>query len=614
MSEVPIIARDGATVADGHQPNRAVPPSHSVQFYESEPFLCKAVSRFLAEGLGNGQPVLVIATAQRRAELVDSLVAQGIDCQAERRTGRLTLLDAEEQLASFMVGGEADPQRFRKIIGRVMERSLQGRNGARARVYGETVDVLQRDGNRKAALRVEEFWNDLANAHPFSLLCAYAMDSFRHAEDVAHFHAICGHHDSVLPAESYTPTADEDTRLREISLLQLRASALETEITQRERVEQALRSALADRTLAEAALRRSERELKDFLENAVEGLHWVGPDGTILWANQAELDLMGYTRDEYIGHSIAEFHVDQHVIADILERLAGGQSVREYEAQLRRKDGSIRYVLISSNVLWQDGTFLHTRSFTRDITERKRAEEALRSAKEEVERAYRAKSEFLAVMSHELRTPLNAIMGYQDLLAEEVSGPVTREQRAHLAGIKKGAEQLLELIDHVLRLSRIESGKEVLTTSQVDIVEVARKCCALVEPMVKRKRLAFEVRVPDTPLLCTSDAGKVRQIVLNLLSNAVKFTELGSIVVEVRVAHDVASLEVSDTGLGIQANDQDRIFDPFVQVDASSTRRYCGTGLGLPVSRDLARLLGGDLTVASTLGRGSTFTLTIPVI
>ena len=517
-----MVSRDGATLPDGHRGNGAASPTHSVQFYESEDFLSNAVAGYVADGLGGDQPVLVIAAAHRCDSLMDRLVARGIDCEGTRRTGGLTFLDVGELIASFMVGRAVDPVRFKSCMGTLLERSLQGRNGARARVYGEMVDVLCRDGNREAAIHVEQLWNELASTHRFTLLCAYTMNSFEQAEDGAHFHAICGHHGRVLPAESYTPAADEDTRLREISMLQQRASALEAEIAHRLHVEQALRSALAERTHAEEALRRSEQELKDFLENAVE--------------------------------------------------------------------------------------------VTRDITERKHTEEALRSAKEEAVRASRAKSEFLAVMSHELRTPLNAILGYQDLLAGEVSGPVTDLQKSHLAGIKNGAERLLELIDHVLRLSRIEAGKEVLTSSQVDLAEIARKCCALVEPMVKRKRLTFDVRLPNAPVLCTSDAGKLHQILLNLLSNAVKFTELGGVVVEVKVGRDRALVDVQDTGVGIHANDLDRIFDPFVQVDASSTRRYCGTGLGLPVSRHLARLLGGGLNVVSMLGSGSTFTLAMPTI
>lgn len=139
---------------------------------------------------------------------------------------------------------------------------------------------------------------------------------------------------------------------------------------------------VTDRVRAEVELRRSQRELMDFFENATEGLHWVGPDGTILWANQAELDLLGYTREEYLGHCIKEFHVDPHVIDDVLARLVAGEDLKNREARLRCKDGSIRYVLISSNALSFEGQFIHTRCFTRDITARKRAEEELQASQQ----------------------------------------------------------------------------------------------------------------------------------------------------------------------------------------------------------------------------------------
>jgi PAS domain S-box-containing protein len=155
-------------------------------------------------------------------------------------------------------------------------------------------------------------------------------------------------------------------------------------------------------------LRRRERELADFIENASVGLHWVGADGTILWANQAELDLLGYTREEYIGRKINEFHADRDVIGDILRRLTNKETLHDYEARLKCKDGSVRHVLINSNVMWEEDRFVHTRCFTRDITERKRAEEELResrsqleellkreqSARAEAEQANRLKDEF----------------------------------------------------------------------------------------------------------------------------------------------------------------------------------------------------------------------------
>ncbi|MEO7209258.1 MAG: PAS domain S-box protein [Steroidobacteraceae bacterium] len=173
---------------------------------------------------------------------------------------------------------------------------------------------------------------------------------------------------------------------------------------------------VTQRRLAERATRRSEQLLADFFENAAVGLHWVGPDGIVLRVNQTELDLLGFTREEYVGHHIGEFHADAPVIEDILTKLGCGECLQHYEARLRCKDGSIKHVEISSNALWEDGNFIHTRCFTRDLTLQKQAEMALReeiAIRERVEEALqetdRRKDEFLATLAHELRNPLAPI-------------------------------------------------------------------------------------------------------------------------------------------------------------------------------------------------------------
>ena len=246
------------------------------------------------------------------------------------------------------------------------------------------------------------------------------------------------------------------------------------------------------------------------------------------------------------------------------------------------------------------------------LAERRRSEQALRTAKEAAERAYRIKTEFLAVMSHELRTPLNSVIGYGDLLEHEVAGPLTTEQKLYLARISTGAEQLLGLIDQVLSLSRLEAGKEELLVERVEVAAMVREAVSMVHPTLTRKRLGIEIHTEEA-LYIDTDAGKLRQILLNLLSNAVKFTAKGEIRVESGASDGALCVTIRDTGPGIRPEDLGRIFDAFVQVDGSPTRRHGGTGLGLSVSRDLARLLGGELTVTSTFGVGSAFTLRLPL-
>jgi signal transduction histidine kinase len=245
------------------------------------------------------------------------------------------------------------------------------------------------------------------------------------------------------------------------------------------------------------------------------------------------------------------------------------------------------------------------------LAERLETEAALRSMNEKAERASEAKSQFLAVMSHELRTPLNAIVGYQDLLALEVGGPLSDSQRGYLARIRGASEQLLRLIDQILSLSRIEAGKEVLALAPMDVGSLVSETVSMVEPAALAKGLAVRVATPAEPVVCVSDAGKVRQILLNLLSNAVKFTDAGGVDVVVASEGGSVFVNVRDSGPGIPERDRANIFEPFVQLDTSATRRHGGTGLGLPVSRELARMLGGEVQLRSTPGEGSTFTLRI---
>jgi PAS domain S-box-containing protein len=224
------------------------------------------------------------------------------------------------------------------------------------------VALLWAEGNQDAALELEQLWNRLADTHSFHLHCAYPISLFASQADAESIAAVCGEHSGVIPAEQYTSLIGDRQRQSAIVLLQQKALALETEILERKKAQQ--------------ALQEREVQLNDFLENAAVGMHWVAEDGAILWANKAELSLLGYEPHEYIGHHISEFHADAHVIADILQRLTNNEELQDYEARLKCKDGSIRDVRIDSNVYRRDGRFIHTRCFTTDITDKKLAQQA----------------------------------------------------------------------------------------------------------------------------------------------------------------------------------------------------------------------------------------------
>ena len=224
--------------------SRPASGNHMVQFYEEVAFLSEPVAHFLGAGLAAGEPLVVIATAPHWQSFAQRLAAKGVDVQAACRTGQLTLLDAEETLSRLMVEGMPDARLFQETVGGVLQKSYAAGNGASVRAYGEMVDLLCREGNPLAAIRLEALWNDVAQRIPMSLLCAYDMSHFRQEAHAQAFHDVCGAHSHAIPTEAYSQLEDPEARLREVSRLQRHARALEEEIERRKQVEEALRNAL----------------------------------------------------------------------------------------------------------------------------------------------------------------------------------------------------------------------------------------------------------------------------------------------------------------------------------------------------------------------------------
>jgi PAS domain S-box-containing protein len=538
----------------------------------------------------------------------------------------------------------------------------------------------------------------------------------------------------------------------------------------------------------EQALRRSQSELTDFFENASIGLQWLSADGTILRANQAELDLLGYRRGEYIGRNVVDFHYNREAIEDILERVREGEVIRDYEARLCCKDGSIKTVRIDSSSYFEDEKFVHARCFTRDITdrrrtehrlalqyaitrivsrsidfvegthevletvceslgwqvgilwavdhqdkvlrcvdvwhdsmldmrefenasrnstysrhiglpgriwswgrpawipnlkkdvnfplapfaeraglragfgfpillgdevigvieflsqdirqpdeeliemigsvgsqigqfqERKRAEEKLahllvreRSARADAEKANRLKDEFLATLSHELRTPLNAVIGWSRMLK---SGRLDKGSANHaIVVIERNAWAQKQIIEDILDVSRVITGKLQLHLGPVDLVMVVNAALDAVRPALEAKDIAVKTNHQQRLRPITGDADRLQQVVWNLLSNASKFTPPGG-AVGIKITQDRthASVEISDTGPGIEQEFLPHVFERFRQADGSTTRTHGGLGLGLAIVRHLVELHGGMIGVENgTVRSGAVFNVKLPL-
>jgi PAS domain S-box-containing protein len=558
---------------------------HFVQFYDDDEFLVDSVTGFIAEAVRTGGAGLVIATPKHRDGIEKALADRGIDVAKAVARERFVALDAAETLSKFMAGREPDPRRFSDVVGGLVDRMPRGR---RLRAFGEMVALLWAEGNRAGAVHLEELWNDLGKARTFALFCAYPLDGFGDEAQAGAFAEICSCHARVMPSERYAALPTADDRLRAIARLQQKAAALEAEV--------------ARRKVAEAALSRRERELRDFFENAVEGLHRVGPDGTILWANPAELDLLGYEPHEYVGRPITEFHVDADVIEDMLTRLRRGETVYNHPARLRCKDGSIKHVRVTSNALFEDGRFAYTRCFTRDVTDLVRADEELREGD-------RRKDEFLATLAHELRNPLAPIRNALQVLRMTGVGERVREM------MERQVDHLVRLVDDLLEVSRITRGCIELRTERVDLARVVQTAVETSRPLIEAAGHRITVALPDGPLVLVADPVRLAQVVANLLNNAARYTEPGGrIDLSVEARAGEAVVRVRDSGIGIPPEMIPRIFEMFTQVSRSDRRSQGGLGIGLALVQTMVRMHGGTVEADSPgPGRGSVFTVRLPL-
>ncbi len=428
---------------------------------------------------------------------------------------------------------------------------------------------------------------------------------------------------------------------------------------------------ISDRKRAELALQQAEEKYRSIFENAADGIFQTTAEGRYISANPALARIYGYDSPEELiatlsNHIENQLYVNPERRAEFIHLIAEYGVVNNFESQVYRRDGSIIWISENARAVYDDdGNFLHYEGIVEDISDRKQAAEELLKAKEAAETASRAKSQFLANMSHELRTPLNAIIGYSEMLQEDCLDMGYEDIVPDLGKIHGAGKHLLGLINDILDISKIEAGKMDLYLERFSIIDMIDEVRATIQPMVEKNGNILVTQSLIEQETMYADLTKVRQILLNLLSNASKFTEQGTITLTVKIEQEAGAktqdaegrdwgagardervpmtqnsklqtqnsrlstssstnhqpptpnhfitFTVSDTGIGMTEDQLSRLFQPFTQADASTTRKYGGTGLGLAISRRFCQMMGGDVSVESEPGKGSTFTVQLPM-
>ena len=340
------------------------------------------------------------------------------------------------------------------------------------------------------------------------------------------------------------------------------------------------------------------------------------PAGIITDVNKQMEALTGCTRDELIGAPFKSYFTDPERAEAGIKLVLRDKKVTDYELTARALDGKKTVVSYNATTFYDRGRTLQgVFAAARDVTERKRVEAELQQAKSAAESASRTKSDFLASMSHEIRTPMNAIMGIADLLAKT---PLSAEQDKYVQIFRRAGDNLLNLINDILDLSKVEASQLELEQTGFSLNDLLEKVMEMVTVPANAKGLALVCEVaPGVSTDLIGDPTRLRQVLLNLVGNAIKFTESGT--VSLRVTSDADSLiptalrfTVSDTGIGIAGEKLGRVFERFTQADSSTTRRFGGSGLGLTISKRLVELMGGHIGAESEIGKGSTFSFSVP--
>ena len=603
MKRNPEIRSDSGTSRRGADPapemRHPIPDhdGHFVRFYENESVLIQSVSKFIGAGLGSGESALVIATESHRTAVEEKLAAQCVDLAAVKARGQYMSLDARETLRKFMRDGVPDEDLFMKAIGELIARTASGRPGLRA--FGEMVALLWADNEYEAAVKLEELWNKLGKTIAFSLYCAYPIDSLKNATQGKLFARICHEHGAVMPGESFADTASSRDQGRAIAILQQKAASLETEISERKRIE--------------TALRESESRFRSLADSAPVMIWMTDDSGATIYVNRPWLEFTGRAFAEELAQDYASgIHAEDRAKAvDAFDKAKSSRSPFRVEYRFRRFDGAHRWMLDTGTPRFSaDGVFLGFIGTCIDISGLKDTEEQLLQA-----RKMEAMGRLAGGIAHDFNNMLTAINGYSEMALGMVQGNANLSD--YIGEIRSSGERAASLTQQLLAYSR----KQILAPIVFDLNETVMDMDRMLRRLIgERIRMAASLE-PDLGMI-RADPGQIQQIIINLVLNARDAMpegghlgfETANVILDkdqdgsARKPH--VMLAVRDSGTGMTPEVKSRVFEPFFTTKDMGK----GTGLGLSSVYGIIKQSGGIVNVESEPGQGSVFRIYLPIV
>lgn len=604
------------------------PHDHPCLIYDTPEEQADSYVPYLHAGLLQGEYCVYVVDETHPEFIRTAFRAREVDVDSYEESGAFKIISKHD---AYLIGGYFDTEKMMKFWEATVADALSSGYTA-VRAAAEMTWSLGDEPGNDQLVAYESALNEIFPKLKVSALCQYDRKRFpaNVIKDMIHVHPLVSFAENTytnagfIPHQQFIENHDDmevqafmdnialanklQQKNDELNAALEKSKQQQVAIAEFVRLQDELKKALQSEKKTREYAEDLRGELQDFVDNATEGLHWVGPDGTIIWANRAELDLLGYSESEYVGKNIREFYAEPAEIEQLLTRLTNQETVRNYQGRLRCKDGSIKTVLINSNVLWRDGKFVHTQCFTRDITELIHAQnqvaetEQTRELNDELHRLARS-------VSHELQEPVSKIRSYLSLLSVRYKGQLGSDADEFIEICSRSAKVVHRMVDDLwlfARMTRVDESDLSEVASDVVVASV-------VEPYRERiKAIQGEVVLGDLPRLRHSEK-QLYFLFDSIISNAIAHQRDGvPLQVQIGSTHSKGmwKIWISDNGIGIDPMNFRDIFRAFYRVNARPGDKR--TGMGLAICQQIVRSRGGEIWVESKAGQGATFFFTVP--